>query len=409
MSSFKKVTGSVGINTKIFEESLQNMIDIHNLYKGDFSQITLSELSEELQKEFLLSKKEQLIKYKKNIRIITLEETQEFGLKEIIKIGRLANQNHDVFETFFKKKLENAILKQEEDCRKRIDIFFEELNKKKEKFNKDEHILIVMQEALLNYFENPNEIGNFLPFKEEDRRFFFEKLEEFSIHNPHVIIVPNIILKTLVSSFNDYNSIFEDFMKHSYLQAPKISERFNLLKESGTKIAFSIQNKSFLFWRGKEIFDYQKQDIIDTDIPLQYFTNCFYTPGSRNSSHNEGLEEFFLIDICQDHKRKSSSEEYNSSSVFYVIQSASILLEKMNLHKKEYTGLVVHADVKEERTKVISYVDGKEKPLDPIPEISNEESSFLFKTWDVQSALKEQHVHRKNAIVEDILKKIEKK
>ncbi len=114
---------TVGINTKIFEESLQNMIDIHNLYKGDFSQITLSELSEELQKEFLLSKKEQLIKYKKNIRIITLEETQEFGLKEIIKIGRLANQNHDVFETFFKKKLENAILKQEEDCRKRIDIF----------------------------------------------------------------------------------------------------------------------------------------------------------------------------------------------------------------------------------------------------------------------------------------------
>ncbi|MBA3814771.1 MAG: hypothetical protein H0X26_09900 [Alphaproteobacteria bacterium] len=295
---------TVGINTKIFEESRQNMIDIHNLYKRGFSQITLSELSKELQKEFLLHHKNQLIEYKKNIGKIAAEKTAGFELKEIIKIGRLANQNHDEFETFFKKKLQNNILTQEEDCRKRIDIFFEELDKQKEKFSSGKHVLIVMQEALLNYFDNPNEIGNFLPFKEEDYCFFLKNLEKFSVNNPNVLFIPNIIHRVLVNDYNDYNLIFEDYIKNSYLQAPKISERFNLLKDSDVKGAFSIQNKSFLFWRGKEIFDYQKQDILDTDIPLEYFTNYFYTPGSRHFSHNEGLGKFFSIDICQDHKRK---------------------------------------------------------------------------------------------------------
>lgn len=56
---------TVGVNTKIFEESLQNMCDIDNLYKRDLSQITLDELSEELQKEFLSYYKDQLIEYKK--------------------------------------------------------------------------------------------------------------------------------------------------------------------------------------------------------------------------------------------------------------------------------------------------------------------------------------------------------
>ena len=109
---------TVGINPKIFEDSLQHMIDIHNLYKGDFSQITLSELSEELQADFGSSQEDQLTKYKENIKKINSANSETLDLKEVIRIGNLAEHNHKVFKTFFQEKLKNSILKQEEDCHK---------------------------------------------------------------------------------------------------------------------------------------------------------------------------------------------------------------------------------------------------------------------------------------------------
>ena len=392
------------VNSELFEKDLEDLTNLYNLYKKNFSAIDPDGLDSSLKEQFSTSFNKKLNSY---MTKLSIEVTKEKNLNAVVAVGALVSEYQFEFEPFFKDRLKENILKQREKCRERINIFFEELNEHLKKINNQEHILVTMQEAFLNYFNNPPGIGDFLPFEEEDYNSFLKSLSQFSTKYQNVLFVPNVIYSKKISSYDYYKELFNELVKTSYFEASKVVERFDDLRGSNIEDASAIQNKSFLFWRGHQFFEHQKKYILNTDIPLEWFPNHFYFPGSDVHTQNKGIGTYFSIDICQDHVRKAHSERYLPSSIFYIVQSASIDLENSVLRDKKYTGIVIHADAKEEKSEVLSYINGKETLIESEDHPNSKTSLFLFKRWKLQDHLKQHYVQRNNISLDSILKEIQ--
>ena len=98
-----------------------------------------------------------------------------------IKFAEMFKNLEETIEVkFFKKELEKQIIEQKNTIKLRGEIFFNGLECFiKENNFADKFVICVTQEAFLNYFDNPNGIGDFIPFEQEDYYNFVDNLKQF--------------------------------------------------------------------------------------------------------------------------------------------------------------------------------------------------------------------------------------
>jgi len=380
---------TVNLNEDQFvEEDQEKMNDLYNLSLKNYDDENLDFVDNKIKKDFLEYSKESLKNIKKEILSIVQEDKEDIGMKydSFIKISTLLNNVQDKSKKFIQGNIKKSLLKQEEICSERIKLFFNHCNDFVKDINKKDFVIIVMQEALLNYFKNPEGMGNFLPFNEENYKKFMKNLSDFSDFYKNVFFIPNVIYKKLVPDLKLYEKNFEELaqIKHSYFDTKFIVDRFENLKMQ-KKPSYAIQNESFLSWQNNHFSHYQKQYILDGDIPLNYYPDDFYVPGMVAHVQNEEWQKIFTIEICQDHYRKARLEDYNPSSLFHIVQSATIPLERQTFKNKQYTGMIIHADVKAENNETLFYLLGKEIYINPL--IEKKFDQFLFKAWNIEEPL----------------------
>lgn len=369
------------------EEDQEEMNDLYNLSLKKYYDDNLNFVSQDIKKNFLEYSKESLKDLKPKIfGILGDKEDNIINYNSFIKLSVLLNNSQENLQKFIQENIKERLFKQEKICSERIKSFFNNCNDFAKDIDKKDFVIIVMQEALLNYFKNPEGLGNFLPFNEDNYKQFMVNLSEFSDFYKNVFFIPNVIYKKLVSDLKPYEKNFEELaqIKHSYFDTKFIVDRFENLKMQ-KKPSYAIQNESFLSWQNNHFSHYQKQYILDGDVPLNYYPDDFYVPGIGTHIKNKEWSKIFTIEICQDHYRKTRLEDYEPFSLFHVVQSATIPLETEIFKNKQYTGMIIHADMKTENNEILFYLLGKETYIKPSSDMKFDK--FLFKVWDIQEPL----------------------
>lgn len=215
--------------------------------------------------------------------------------------------------------------------------------------------IFVLPEAFFNYFNNPDGIGNFIPFA--DKNIFFDAISNFSSKNKNTLFVGNFVYADQESKIDTFLDDFNDFSIHSYNQSNIIknhnAQRDRLNEEPESKM-IPIFNESFVLFKGDTIVNYKKRFILDEDIPLEYFNSLIkkigwsypvYTPGNKNQ---KTLDDCY-IEICQDHAMIPDQEKRTSK--MFVVQSATISVNAERF-KNKINGLLIHSDIQANESKV---------------------------------------------------------
>lgn len=306
---------------------------------------------------------------------------------------------------FFKKELEKQIIEQKDMIKLRGKIFFNGLDLFiKENNLADKFVICVTQEAFLNYFDNPNGIGDFIPFERADYDSFIDSLKNFSKTYSNFILIPNLIYRSIATKgdIELSNKNFEGF-KNKAFQQSNLLHRFYGLKDSKGEINM-IRNQSFVYWKGHRFSNYDKEYVLESDIPFNFYPNDFYFPGDNSENKFKEMNRFFSIEICQDHIEKSKADLYNLSSVIHIVQSATIDLAHHNITKSKCTGLIAHVDSNSSYTEAWRYIGGKGECLKSLA--SSDLKDFTFKLWNIQTDLKKVNTAKETYLSENILKEI---
>lgn len=231
-------------------------------------------------------------------------------------------------------------------------------------------------------------------------------LEKFSKTYPNLILVPNLIYRSIATKedIELSNKNFEG-LKNKAFQQSNLLHRFYGLKDNKKVGEINmVRNQSCIYWRSHRFSNYDKEYILESDIPFSFYPNDFYFPGDNSKNKHKEMDRFFSIEICQDHIEKSKEEIYNLSSFIHIVQSATIDLEHLNISKSKYTGLIAHTDSNSDYTKIWKYIGGEKTNVKPF--YTGESKEFTFKGWNIQADLKEVNAAKEECLSKKIMKEI---
>lgn len=317
------------------------------------------------------------------------------------------NLEETIGVNFFKEELEKQIIEQKDTIKLRGKIFFNGLEDFiKDKDIADKFVICVTQEAFLNYFNNPNGIGDFIPFEQEDYYNFVDNLKQFSKTYPNFIFVPNLIYRAIATKedIDLSNKNFESLKNKAFHQSNLLHRFYGLKDNKKIGEINMIRNQSCIYWRGQRFSNYDKEYVLESDIPFNFYPNDFYFPGNNSENQTKEINRFFSMEICQDHIEKSKADLYNLSSVIHIVQSATIDLAHHNITKSKCTGLIAHVDSNSSYTEAWRYIGGKGECLKSLA--SSDLKDFTFKLWNIQTDLKKVNTAKETYLSENILKEI---
>lgn len=333
--------------------SKNNMLELLSQIKsGDVDKYYLEDLSlepEETKKiKDLISNLLSLDKTKEIIYKKKLEETHTWDIVANIfsHLKILQKKSH--------KLIEDCLKDQQDSLLWRLDRFINNAELIAQK-NSNHFLIFVLPEAFFNFFNNPNLIGNFIPFHSKD--IFFEKISSFSRKNSNALFVGNFVYASKESAIKTFSDTFDDFLKHSYNQSGIIKKYFaqkHRITEDPDAKMIPIFNESFILFKGEQILTHRKRFILDEDMPLEYLDSIIkkrgwaypiYTPGYKDQ---QKLDDFY-IEICQDHAMIFDKKK----SKITFIQSASVEVNPERL-KNTIDGLFVHSDIESKDSKVFT-------------------------------------------------------
>lgn len=317
------------------------------------------------------------------------------------------NLEETIGVNFFKEELEKQIIEQKDTIKLRGEIFFNGLEDFiKDKDIADKFVICVTQEAFLNYFNNPNGIGDFIPFEQEDYYNFVDNLKQFSKTYPNFIFVPNLIYRAIATKedIDLSNKNFEGLKNKAFHQSNLLHRFYGLKDNKKIGEINMIRNQSCIYWRGQRFSNYDKEYVLESDIPFNFYPNDFYFPGNNSENQTKEMNRFFSMEICQDHIEKSKTNLYDLYSVIHIVQSATIDLAHQNIYNNKCTGLIAHADSNSGYTEIWRYISGKGECLQTLA--TSDLNGFTFKVWNIQTDLKEVNVAKETSLSEKILKEI---
>ena len=247
--------------------------------------------------------------------IVKMQEIAEILLIE--KIKELRNE--------FKNDTEKIIEDMKRLCVRNTNTFF----------------LFVFPEAYFNYMHNISRLGNFIPYKNEEKIKWINVVKKFTEENKNSLVVGNLIHIGNIEKINNYRENFLEFIVHSYNQK-SILENYYKYDELNIRPIF---NQSFVFNNGEQLFSHYKRFILDEDLPLIKLESILdltledrliYVPGLGNQEKHED----FYIEICQDH---AMAKDKNEKAKIKIIQSATLSISEPLLNK--LSGLFIHSDI----------------------------------------------------------------
>ena len=325
-----------------------------------------------------------------------------------IKFAEMFKNLEETIEVkFFKKELEKQIIEQKNTIKLRGEIFFNGLECFiKENNFADKFVICVTQEAFLNYFDNPNGIGDFIPFEQEDYYNFVDNLKQFSKTYPNFILVPNLIYRSIATKgdIELSNKNFEGLKNKAFHQSNLLHRFYGLTVNQKDNDIYIIRNQSCIYWRGHRFSNYDKEYVLESDIPFNFYPNDFYFPGDNSENQTKEMNRFFSIEICQDHIEKSKVDLYDLSSIIHIVQSATIDLAHNNISKSKCTVLIAHADSNSDYTEIWKYIGGEKTNVKPF--YTRESKELTFKGWNIQADLKEVNAAKEKYISEKMMKEI---
>jgi hypothetical protein len=356
-----------------------------NIKRGDFDSNSIEDLDldEEKKNEIkdFISEKLKLNIIKNKIFNSQLKEDHPFDI--FAKISSYSHSKKEKVDELIKEFL----LNQQKSLLLRVDEFIK--NAELITQNNPKNMLIfVLPEAFFNYFNNPDGIGNFIPFSDKD--IFFNSISTFSYKNKNTLFVGNFVYADKESQIDAFLEDFNDFSICSYNQSNIIknhnAQRERLKEEQNPKM-IPIFNESFILFQGKIIVNYKKRFILDEDIPLEYLNDLIkkkgwscpvYTPGNRKQK----TPEDFYIEICQDHAMIPDQDKKKAKMFF--VQSATINVNPKRL-QNIINGLLIHSDIQPKESEVFSISSKKQN----IIRIKTEEEMLLSRIEVLKKRIEE--------------------